>query len=816
MGIRGSTATAAGAAAPSRHDDGGAGAHRPRHAAPAPADAADDGDGGEGRHLPPPRGLTAAVRDRLPRGNTLDDGTFRHRHRVLWWVLVAHLPALAALGTWRGHDPGPLALELLAPAACAVAGWFLPARRPASFAVTAGFVASSVVLVHLSGGRVEARFHAFVLIGLVALYQDWAPFLWNVVLTVVALGATSVAAHDVMFDHDAAHERPLLWSGIHVAALLAASSGVVTFWSHAEREQRRNLQLVEDLAAAEAAKQQAVSGLLVNLARRNQSLLDRQLDVIGDVSQRVDDADLREQVRQLEQLATRIRRNAGSLLVLAGDDTPRRWSRPVPLVDVVRAAAAEVEDGHRVEPLVNDHLQVEGRAAADLVHLLAELIDNAVTFSPPTATVRVRSHLSPDDPPMPVVSIEDSGIGMTEPELRNANLVLAEAPEVDLGRSPMLGFHVVARLARRHALSVRLAPTPGGGLTAMVTLAPGVVTERSLGSTVTTTDGGSGSTGTGATTTTGRHVLAPWSAVTTRPVDDGPRVETIGLRPTGTRAREGDRHEGRTAGTGPVFGTGPAPGTGPGTSGAAPADPTGPPGTLPPVVLPALPAASEDTHQLPAASEPPAPGKPRRGGSPRVISVSAREATGTEPASTTAGPSPSTVAGPAAGHTPPAEAASPAPASGAAAGQGPATAPSIPLPAAGDRPFVPAGAAPDTPSGGPRPAPWWFESERLVRHEEPAGAEAGGPAPDPDEPATTAGGLARRVPGANLASLRRNDPPEAPPAAPAAGTPGRDPERTRTMLSRFQASQRAGRLVAGTPGSAPPPPPTDRSEQEHP
>src|SRR5690606_18480381 len=365
------------------------------------------------------------------------------------------------------------------------------------------------------------------------------------------------------------------------------------------------------------------------------------------------------------------------------------------------------------------------------------------------------------------------------------NLVLAEAPEVDLGRSPMLGFHVVARLARRHALSVRLAPTPGGGLTAMVTLAPGVVTERSLGSTVTTTDGGSGSTGTGATTTTGRHVLAPWSAVTTRPVDDGPRVETIGLRPTGTRAREGDRHEGRTAGTGPVFGTGP------GTSGAAPADPTGPPGTLPPVVLPALPAASEDTHQLPAASEPPAqtgphgtlppgvrpalpaasedphhlpaaseppaPGKPRRGGSPRVISVSAREATGTEPASTTAGPSPSTVAGPAAGHTPPAEAASPAPASGAAAGQGPATAPSIPLPAAGDRPFVPAGAAPDTPSGGPRPAPWWFESERLVRHEEPAGAEAGGPAPDPDEPATTAGGLARRVPGANLASLRRND-----------------------------------------------------------
>ena len=771
MGIRGSTATAAGAAAPSRHDGRRADANQPQHAAPGHADPA-AGDGA-GRHLVP-RGVTVAVRDRLPRGNTLDDPTFRRRHRFLTGVLVAHVPALAALGAWRGHAAGPVALELLVPVACAVAGWLLPKRRPASLAVTAGLVACSVVLVHLSGGRVEARFHAFVLIGLVALYQDWAPFLWHVVLAVGALGAGSVVAHEAMFDHDAAHERPWLWAGIHVAAHLAATIVVVVFWNHTEREQRRNVQLVEDLAAAEAAKQKAVSGLLVSLARRNQSLLDRQLDLIGDVSRQVDHAAAREQVRQLEQLATRIRRNAGSLLVLAGDDTPRRWSRPVPLVDVVRAAAAEVEDGHRVEALVNDHLQVEGRAAADLVHLLAELIDNAVTFSPPTAAVRVRSYLSTDDPPMPVVSIEDSGIGMTEAELRNANLVLAEAPEVDLGRSPMLGFHVVARLARRHALSVRLAPTPGGGLTAMVTLTPGVVTERSLGSTVASTDGdpASGS----AATATARHVLAPWSAVTTRPVDDRSRVGATGPRPA-AGARE-DREE-------------PPPPEDPPSFEVAPGDAVGPPGALPPVVLPALPAASDDSlrRQLPTASpSAPAPGKPRRGGSPRVISVAAREATGTPAADGERAAD----AGPATPADPP-------------AGTSPAPTGSVPLPAGGDRPFVPPAPTPDAAPGDgqPRPAPWWFESERLVRADE-QGTE-------PAEPATTAGGLARRVPGAHLAALRRDDAP-----APAPAAAHRDPERTRTMLSRFQASQRAGRLAAAAPGSAPPPPPTDRSEQDDP
>src|SRR5690606_32540221 len=152
------------------------------------------------------------------------------------------------------------------------------------------------------------------------------------------------------------------------------------------------------------------------------------------------------------------------------DDPSRRWGKPVSLADVARAAAAEVEEYRRVEVLVNDHIDVAGRAVADVAHLLAELIENATTFSPPSTQVRVHSQLAPTDPRTTVVSIEDEGIGMSGEDMRIANALLEDVPEVDLGRSTMLGFHVVARLARRYGITVRLAPTPGGGVTAMVAL----------------------------------------------------------------------------------------------------------------------------------------------------------------------------------------------------------------------------------------------------------------------------------------------------------------------------------------------------------
>jgi signal transduction histidine kinase len=424
--------------------------------------------------------IVATIRDYLPRGNTLDDEAFQTRHELLCWVLGLHLPALFLFGVARGFGVGHSVLEVAIPAALLVFGRLAVNRRVAAFFVTAGLVACSTVLIHLSGGAIEAHFHYFVLVGLIALYQDWVPFAWYVVLTIVSHGAGTLVDSSVMFSHAAGQNHPWTWATIHGMAVLAACAGQVVFWRHTELEHQRTTRLAAELGKvqSEVDQRQSVSELFINLARRNQSLLDRQLELIGDLEQRERNPDGLSDLFQLDHLATRIRRNAESLLVLSGDDPPRRWGRPVPLSEVVRAAAAEIEDFGRVEVLVNEHLEVTGRAVADLAHLLAELIENATTFSPPTADVRVRSHLAPAQGARYVLSVEDTGIGMKPDELDAANELLAESPEVDLRRSSMLGFHVVSRLAKRYGIEVRLAHTPGGGLTALVTLPDRLVSEH--------------------------------------------------------------------------------------------------------------------------------------------------------------------------------------------------------------------------------------------------------------------------------------------------------------------------------------------------
>jgi signal transduction histidine kinase len=424
------------------------------------------------------RRAVAAVRDYLPRGNTLDDETFRRRHLLLCWILALHVPALFVYGVWQGFGVQHSALEVAVPVGCLVFARLAVNRRLAAFFVTAGLVYCSSALVHMSRGTIEAHFHFFILIGLIALYQDWVPFVWNVAFTVLSHGLGSAIAAGLMFNHPAAQNRPWSWAAVHGVAVLAACVGVIIFWKNTEREQQRNVSLVASLATAEAEQRVAMSELLVNLARRNQSLLNRQLGLISDLEQRERQPEALQDLFRLDHLATRIRRNAESLLVLSGDEPSRRWGRPVPLSEVVRAAAAEVEDFGRVDVLVNDHLEITGRAVADLAHLLAELIENATTFSPPTSRVLVRSHLASGAPRTFVLSIEDTGIGMADDELRRANQMLADAPEVDLRRATMLGFHVVARLAARYGIGASVAATPGGGVTALVQLPSDLVGER--------------------------------------------------------------------------------------------------------------------------------------------------------------------------------------------------------------------------------------------------------------------------------------------------------------------------------------------------
>ncbi|HJW59853.1 MAG TPA: ATP-binding protein, partial [Actinomycetota bacterium] len=310
----------------------------------------------------------------------------------------------------------------------------------------------------------------FVLIELIALYQDWVPFLWNVVFTVLSHGFGSAVRTDLIFNHPAGQTSPWVWSAIHGVAVLAACCGVVIFWETTEREQRKTLALTKQLADAEITRRRFTSELLVNLARRNQSLLYRQLGLINQLEDQEQDPDALADLFRLDHLATRIRRNAESLLVLSGEEPPRTWGRPVPLVDVVRAAIAETEDLDRVVFAVDERLAVSGNAVADLTHLMAELVENAVHFSPPEASVIIRTRPYLQHPGAHVLTVEDWGVGMRAGDMAAANEGLAAPQEVDLSVSQRLGLHVVARLAQRHGIEASLTPTPGNGVTAAVVL----------------------------------------------------------------------------------------------------------------------------------------------------------------------------------------------------------------------------------------------------------------------------------------------------------------------------------------------------------
>jgi signal transduction histidine kinase len=417
----------------------------------------------------------------LPRGNTLDDRAWHKRHVFLQALLLVHLPLLFAFGIFMGRSPLGTLAALSIPAACLVLGRLIQQRRPASVLITAGLTYCSAVLVGFSNGSIEAHFHFFIMIGFIALYQDWVPFLWNVVFTVLSHGIGSIWRTNLIFNHPAGQTNPWVWSGIHGAAVLAACCGVVIFWETTEREQRKTLDLTKQLADAEITRRRFTSELLVNLARRNQSLLYRQLGLINQLEEHEEDPDSLADLFQLDHLATRIRRNAESLLVLSGEEPPRTWGRPVPLVDVVRAAIAETEDLDRVVFTLEERLAVFGNAVADLTHLLAELVENAVHFSPPEASVVIRSRPFLQDPGAHVLTVEDWGVGMRPEDLAAANDLLAVPREVDLSVSQRLGLHVVARLAKRHGIEVSLTPTPGCGVTAAVVLPPSLFADPEAG-----------------------------------------------------------------------------------------------------------------------------------------------------------------------------------------------------------------------------------------------------------------------------------------------------------------------------------------------
>jgi hypothetical protein len=212
----------------------------------------------------------------------------------------------------------------------------------------------------------------------------------------------------------------------------------------------------------------------VNLSRRSQSLVERQIRLIDDLEQGEQDSERLANLFQMDHLATRMRRNSENLLVLAGHDASRRWTGSVGLVDVLRAAVSEIEQYERVSLTVQPGIAVRGQAVNDVVHLLAELAENATSFSAADTPVAVAGHLLNSGGVL--LDITDRGVGMGAEEMAHANWRLDNPPVVDVAVSRRMGLFVVARLAARHGIRVRLRPAPHGGLTALVWLPDEVIT----------------------------------------------------------------------------------------------------------------------------------------------------------------------------------------------------------------------------------------------------------------------------------------------------------------------------------------------------
>ncbi|MEU1488091.1 nitrate- and nitrite sensing domain-containing protein [Streptomyces sp. NPDC005752] len=228
------------------------------------------------------------------------------------------------------------------------------------------------------------------------------------------------------------------------------------------------------LASEQAMLRGNVNAIFTNLSRRNQSLIEGQLTLITDLENNEADPDQLESLFKLDHLATRMRRNGENLLVLAGEEPGRRWNQPVPLVDVLRAASSEVESYERVELTGVPESEIHGQAVTDLVHLLAELLENATTFSSPQTKVRVTATRLPDGRVM--VEIHDKGIGLTAEDFADINHKLANPPTVDAAVSQRMGLFVVGRLADRHGIRVQLRPSGEQAGTTSLVMLPDAIT----------------------------------------------------------------------------------------------------------------------------------------------------------------------------------------------------------------------------------------------------------------------------------------------------------------------------------------------------
>jgi signal transduction histidine kinase len=229
------------------------------------------------------------------------------------------------------------------------------------------------------------------------------------------------------------------------------------------------------LAGNEALLRRSFNAMFVSLSRRSQSLIERLVRMIDSLEQNEEDPGRLSNLFAMDHLVTRMRRNSENLLLLAGHEGARKWSEPVPLTDVARAAISEIEQYNRVALKMQPGVMVAGHAVSDVVHLLAELIENATVFS--ASDTRVLVSVQELASGGVLIQVSDSGVGVSETRLAEMNRRLDDPPPIDESISRHMGLYAVARLAERHGVRVRLRAGNPQGLTALVWL-PDSVAER--------------------------------------------------------------------------------------------------------------------------------------------------------------------------------------------------------------------------------------------------------------------------------------------------------------------------------------------------
>ena len=343
----------------------------------------------------------------LPRGKSLDDSIWVLRHRLLLCLLAGHIPGLYLFGVLQGRAPMVTALEVLPLAVCVGVGVLSHSRLVRSTAVTLGLVYSASALVHLTGGRIEAHFHYFVVLGFAALYQDWRPYLVAVGYVVIGHGLAGVLFPEIMMNDPLSAAEPWRSAAILGGFVLAACGAHILFWKATERQQRAAHEYYSKLYEGERA--------VVAQLRQAQMVKDELISVVGHEFRtpltaiqgfartldarfdRMDRDSVQTCTQAIERESKRLTRMVANLLSASEDITPTGTEA----TRLDQIAARVVHDVGELAPMAVQHVRVHVaedhivRMKPDHTHqLLFNLLDNAVKFATPDSDVRVSSKIS--------------------------------------------------------------------------------------------------------------------------------------------------------------------------------------------------------------------------------------------------------------------------------------------------------------------------------------------------------------------------------------------------------------------------------------